>query len=99
VDYIKEPDDESLGLMPCFLNLLSSRTTDAIDAHVFELADRNLAVRGLYEHTHFPPKTLSKGEAFYYQCINGRLEKEVATKALLMKKNLKEITTVYGIKE
>lgn len=99
VDYIKEPDDESLGLMPCFLNLLSSRTTDTIDAHVFELADRNLAVRGIYEHTHFPPKTLSKSEAFYFQCINGRLEKEVATKALLMKKNLKEIKASYGIQE
>lgn len=98
VDYIKEPNDEDLGLMQCFLNLISHRTTDAIDAHVFEMADRNLAVRGLYEHTHFPPKTLSKEETFYYQCINGRLEKEMATKALLIKKNLKEIKASYGLK-
>ena len=99
VDYIKEPDDESLGLKPCFLNLIGRHTTDVIDAQVIKLADRNLAVRGLYGNTHFPPKTLSKEEAFYYQCINGNIEKDFATKALLMKKNLKEIKATYGLKE
>lgn len=96
--HIREPDDENLGLSPCFLNLLRDCDADAVDASVIVMADRDLAVRGNYGHSHFPPKKLSKEEAFYFRCINGKAEREAAVKAFLLKKNLKEINSEYGLK-